>query len=58
MQNKTEAGSLVVCGLSKQYRLHNMKHVLAVKDLTFAVSPGEVCRSPIMTDSSVFDWVV
>ena len=34
--------ALTVRGLSKQYRLHNFKHLLAVKDLTFGVSPGEV----------------
>lgn len=43
LTQKKQAGSMVVTGLSKQYRLHNLKHVVAVKDLTLAVQPGEVC---------------
>lgn len=34
--------TLIVKGLSKQYRLNNFRHILAVKDLTFGIQPGEV----------------
>ena len=34
--------TLVVKGLSKQYTLHNLTQVLAVDDLSFGVTPGQV----------------
>ena len=36
--------TLVVKGLSKQYTLHNLTQVLAVDDLSFGVTPGQVGR--------------
>lgn len=44
-QHRDRAGELIVQGLSKQYQLHNLKRVMAVRDVTFGVQPGEV-RQP------------
>lgn len=40
--HSTNQDTLVVKKLSKQYRLHNLHHILAVNDLSFGVRSGEV----------------